>query len=55
MSVFLTLVILQVCLCMDLTAGVFSQDSTGDIVWDTHGSVLPNPAETATGKLFTFT
>ena len=55
MSVFLTLVILQVGLCVDLTAGDFSQDSTGDIVWDTHGSVLPNPAEPATGKLFTFT
>ena len=53
MSVVLTLVI-QVCLCMDLTAGVFSQDSTGDIVWDTHGSVLPNAAETATGKLSYF-
>ena len=48
MSVVLTLV--QVSLCIDLTAGVFSQDSTGDIVCDTHGS-----AETATGKLFTFT
>ena len=54
MSVILTLVILQVGLCVDLTAGVFSQDATGDILWDTHGSVLPNPAKPATGELFTF-
>ena len=51
----LTLVILQVGLCVDLTAGVFSQDATGDIVWDTRSSVLPNQAGPATGKLFTFT
>ena len=55
MSVILTLVILQVGLCVDLTASVFSQDATGDIVWDTRSSVLPNQAGPATGKLFTFT
>ena len=52
MSIALTLV-MQVCVCMDLSAAVFSQDYTGDIVWDTHGSA-PDAAEGVTGKLSHF-
>ena len=54
-SLTLIIVIVQAGLLVDLTAGVFSQDATGDIVWDRRSSVLPNQAGPATGKLFTFT
>ena len=58
MSVFcltLVVVIVQAGLLVDLTAGVFSRDGTGDIVWESPNAVLPNQAGPATGKLFTFT
>ena len=35
---------------MIVQTGVFSQDGTGDIVWDSRSSVLPNQAGPATGK-----
>ena len=52
MLVVLTL-LMQVCVFMDLSAALFSQDYTGDIVWDTHGSA-PDAAEGVTGKLSHF-
>ena len=42
-SLTLIIVIVQAGLLVDLTAGVFSQDATGDIVWPATGKLLILP------------
>ena len=46
--------VVQVYLFMDLSAALFQEDYTGDIIWDPLPGSAPGAAEVVTGKLCDF-